>query len=108
MTIDEIFAAAGIPARETLWVNPPGGAFAAWGEEINASGSDFGNEIYERRYSVELFEPRDMQSPEAHRALQRVLDDEAIPFRKSTRIFYEDIQYFCTTYEFNMTERMIP
>lgn len=104
--IEDILERAKIPGVETAFLSPPGGVLAVWHESIDADGSDFGNEIYRREFEVELFEPRDAPSPESHLALQRALDGEAIPWRKNRRVFYEDIQYYCTTYSFDVVERI--
>lgn len=103
--IDDILREAGIPGRETLFIDPPGGVFAAWGDEIDADGSDYGNEVHRHHYTLELFEPRDTSGNAAHKALQGVLDVNGIHYRKQARIFYEDLQYFCTTYTFEVVER---
>lgn len=106
MLIDDILREAELPGQETMYIDPPGGVFCAWSDEIEADGSDFCNEVAEHNYTVELFEPRDAQRPDKHRALQGVLNNNGIPYHKSERIFYEDIQYFITTYTFGVVERI--
>lgn len=106
MLIEEILSEAGIPAAETLFLEPPDGVFAVWGDEVEAEGSDFRNEVATHNYTLEVYEPRDAQSPKAHRSLQEILNINGIEFHKGARIFYQDIQYFCTTYSFGVVERM--
>ena len=105
MPINEILDEAGIRHAETLFLQPPDAVHAVWHDDITAEGSDFGNETYRHRYTVELCEPYAAQSPEAHEALRDVLDANGIHWVKKLRIFYTDLQYFVTTYEFEFLER---
>ena len=107
MLMDDILREAGIPGRETLYIDAPGGCYVSWGDEITADGSDFCNELYTHRYTAYLFQPRDAADDSAREALQSVLDDNGIHFTRQARIFYEDLQYFCTTYIFEVVERRL-
>ena len=80
---------------------------ASWGDEITADGSDFCNELYTHRYTAYLFQPRDAADDSAREALQSVLDANGIRFTRQPRIFYEDLQLFCTTYTFDVVERRL-
>jgi len=52
MLMDDILREAGIPGRETLYIDTPGGCYVSWGDEITADGSDFCNEVYTHRYTA--------------------------------------------------------
>ena len=103
--IEELLTMAEIRHAETCFLQDPGEPHAVWHDAITADGSDFGNEVYRHRYTVELCEPYAAQSPEAHAALRQVLDDNGIPWTKGIRMFYTDLQYFVTKYDFEYTER---
>lgn len=100
-----ILDALGLPAAETFHVQQPEGAFIAWGLEVDAEGSDFDNEIRRYSASLELYEPVDAQTPEAHERLQSLLDEYGLPWNKDERIYLMDLRLLMTGYTFNYTER---
>lgn len=103
--LHDIFDAVGIPYKETVFQNPPTGAYIAYGTEIDAYGSDFGNEIRRVSVTAELVEPADFPNEEAHILLQNALDELDIGWKKGNRIYYTDVRLFITTYTFDYQYR---
>lgn len=105
MTPDAILEAAGIPGGETYWPEQPDETFAAWGEEIEADGSDYDNELRTHNVTIELYELMDDPSPEAHTALQAALDAAGAPWRKQAREVDLTLRLFMTIYTYSFLSR---
>ena len=100
-----ILGELGLPEAETYHVRQPKGAFVAWGLAVDAEGSDFDNEIRRYSASLELYEPVDAQTPEAHEQLQSLLDEYGLSWKKEERVYLIDVRLFMTGYTFEYTER---
>lgn len=105
MTPDEILTAAGIPGGETYWPEQPRKTFSAWGEEIEADGSDYDNKIRTHNITIELYELMDAPDPQAHTALQDALDDEALRWRKQPREVDLTLRLYMTIYTYSFLTR---
>ncbi len=103
--IDEVLQEAEIIGGETYWDEQPTQTFAAWGERISSDGSDFGAELLEHEYEVELYELMDRPEPEAHTRLQDALDARCIRCTKEPRMLDPTLRLFMTLYIFSYTER---
>lgn len=104
--VDKLIAGAKIPGGETYWPEQPTGTFCAWGETIEAEGSDCCNEILRHDVEIELYEPMDHPNPEAHRRLQKAFNEEELRWRKEPRILDLQLRLLMTTYAFSYMERV--
>ncbi len=103
---DELLTRAEIPGGETYWEEQPRETYAAWGDTIEADGSDHGNEIQRHEVEIELYELMDKPDPEAHARLQAVFNAEALRWRKEPRVLDPQFRLFMTRYTFFYTERV--
>ena len=103
--VDRLLAEADILGGETFFSSQPIKTYAAWGEEISADGSDFDNELRRHNITIELYELMDAPDPAAHERLQAVLDEHALPWRKSQRLIELSLRLYFTTYEFEYLTR---
>lgn len=101
----QILDELGLPEAETYHVRQPNGSFVAWGLAVDAEGSDFDNEIRRYSASLELYEPVDAQTPEAHERLQSLLDENGLSWKKEERVYLIDVRLFMTGYTFEYTDR---
>lgn len=102
---DTILASAGIVGGETYWTMQPSQTFAAWGDETNAGGSDFDNEIRSHEITIELYELMDSPDPNAHKSLQAALDACGLSWRKRPREVDIQLRLYMTIYTYHYTER---
>ena len=103
---DGILKSAGIPGGETYWNEQPRETYAAWGDTIQADGSDYHNELLDHDVEIELYELMDKPDPEAHERLQEAFNAEAIHWRKEPRVLDPQLRLFMTRYTFSYTERV--
>lgn len=87
-----------------MLLTPSADTYCAWGDEIEAYGSDAGNEVLKHSIRLEVYEHT--PDPDAHRRLQRVLNEAAIPWSKEMRVWMQDVQVYFTVYSYAYTERI--
>ena len=104
--VDQILHTAEIIGGETYFPEQPRETYAAWGDAIEADGSDHGNELQRHEVEIELYELMDKPDPGAHERLQKTLNAEALRWRKEPRVLDTQFRLFMTRYTFFYTERV--
>lgn len=104
-SVDALLQEAEILGGETFFPEQPVKTYAAWGDEIDASGSDIDNELRRHEVTIELYELMDVPDPDAHARLQAVMDRYGLPWHKEPRMVELTLRLYFTTYTFEYVTR---
>ena len=99
----DILQAAGIPAKEARYPNPPAETYAVTFDEVTADGPDGLNRIFTHDVTVELYEPR--RDDAAEDAIERELDARGLHWTKQARYWLQSVQRYQVIYDFQYIEK---
>lgn len=101
--VEEILRMAGIPYRESRFPDPPDTTFAVYLDNVEASGADGLNLIFEHDIMVELYER--IKDDEAEAAVEEAIDAHGLPWTKQARYWLQDVQRYQVVYEFTYFDK---
>ena len=104
--IKQILAAAGIPAKESRYINPPGSTYAVYFDDTDTLGGPDpvpgAPLLVSHSATVELYEPTKDDASEA--ALESALIAQGLHWTKQARYWLQNVQRYQVVYEFDFTE----
>ena len=104
--IKQILAAAGIPARQGRYINPPGSTYAVYFDDTDTlSGPDpvpGAPLLVSHSVTVELYESTKDDASEA--AMESALIAQGLHWTKQDRYWLQNVQRYQVIYEFDFTE----
>ncbi|MGN0518323.1 MAG: hypothetical protein ACI4II_06330 [Acutalibacteraceae bacterium] len=101
--INKLFSGIEIPLTESHFKKVPSGTYMVYLEEVLTDGPDEINAIYEHNYLLEIYEQT--KDDTLIKSIEKVLNCNGITWRKTSRVWIEDIQRYKTTYEFTIIEK---
>ena len=89
--------------KETQFISPPDTTYAVFHDSFTRRGADGLNLIKEHDYTIELYS--EFEDPEAEARIEAKLDEYAIEYDKSDRIWIQSEQLYEVVYTFNHIEK---
>ena len=89
--------------EETQFISPPDDTYAVFMDSFTRRGADRVNLIKDHSCTIELYS--DFPDPEAEARLEAKLDEYAIEYEKSDRIWIQSEQMYETVYTFDYVEK---
>lgn len=89
--------------EETQFINPPDTTYAVFMDSFTRRGADRLNLIKDHSSTIELYS--DFPDPEAEARLEAKLDEYAIEYEKSDRIWIQSEQMYEVVYTFDFIEK---
>ena len=105
--IKTVLAAAGIPAKQSRYKDPPGSTYAVYFDDVDTlNGPDpvpGAPLLVNHSATIELYEPIPDDASEA--AMEKALNAQGIPWTKQSRYWLQNVQRYQVIYEFEFTEK---
>lgn len=104
--IKQILAAAGIPAKQSRYLNPPGSTYAVYFDDTDTlDGPDptpGAPLLVSHSATVELYEAIPDDASEA--AMEEAITAQGLHWTKQARYWLQNVQRYQVIYEFEFTE----
>lgn len=89
--------------EETQFINPPDTTYAVFMDSFTRRGADGLNLLKDHSCTIEIYS--EFPDPEAEARLEAKLDEYAIEYEKSDRIWIQAEQMYEVVYTFDFTEK---
>lgn len=100
-----LLTAAGIPAKESRFADPPSTTYAIFFDDIDAGGADYADLLHTHDITVELYSPTITAAKAAETALEQQLRDSGLSWTRQARYWLDDIRRYQTIYEYTTYEK---
>lgn len=104
--IKKILAAAGIPAKPSRYLNPPGSTYAVYFDDTDTLGGPDpvpgAPVLINHQATVELYES--IQDDASEASIESALNAQGLHWTKQARYWLQNVQRYQVIYEFEFTE----
>lgn len=103
--IKALLTAAGIPAKEARFADPPPTTYAVYFDDVDAGGADNIDLLHTHDATIELYTPTISAAKTAEKALEQQLRAAEHTWTKQARYWLDAVQRYQIIYEFTYYEK---
>lgn len=103
--IKNLLTAAGIPAKEARFADPPATTYAVYFDDVDAGGADNLDLLHTHDATVELYAPKLTAAKAAENALEQQLRAAGLEWTKQGALWLDAVQRYQVIYEFTYYEK---